>query len=89
MTEPVDPGVDDTSLKALLDFRPSAEAPDIAEQAVSAGAKTLWLQLGIASTDARAIAVAGGLTYLEDVCIGATTLRLGNRAAQSLPPAQP
>ncbi|MBU1588091.1 MAG: CoA-binding protein [Actinobacteria bacterium] len=70
-------------------FRPSAETPGIAEQAVGAGAKTLWLQLGIASTDARAIAVAGGLTYLEDVCIGATTLRLGNRAAQSPPPAQP
>lgn len=62
-------------------FRPAAEAAGIAEQAVAVGAKTLWLQLGIVSEDARAIAEAGGLTYLDDICIGATTLRLGNRAA--------
>jgi len=62
-------------------FRPAAEAEGIAEQAVAIGTKTLWLQLGIASAEARAIAEAAGIQYVEDTCIGATTLRLGNRAA--------
>lgn len=50
-------------------FRPAEEAPGIAEQAVAIGAKTLWLQQGIVSPEARRIAVEGGLTYVEDRCI--------------------
>lgn len=50
-------------------FRPAAEAPDIARQAVAIGAKTLWLQQGIVSAEARRIAEDGGLTYIEDRCI--------------------
>jgi len=57
-------------------FRPADEAPGIAEQAVAAGAKVLWLQQGIASDEARATAEAGGLRHVEDVCIGATVRRL-------------
>jgi len=33
-------------------FRPSGQTPDIARQAVAAGATALWLQLGIASAEA-------------------------------------
>lgn len=62
-------------------FRPAEDAPGIAEQAVAIGAKTLWLQLGIASETARSVAEGAGLQYVEDICIGATTERLGNRAA--------
>ena len=62
-------------------FRPAAEAAGIARQAASVGAKTLWLQLGIVSDDARAVAADAGLVYLEDICIGETTKRLGNRPA--------
>ncbi len=62
-------------------FRPAEEAAGVARQAVGIGAKTLWLQLGIASDEARAIAQGAGLQYVEDTCIGATTTRLGNRAA--------
>ncbi len=62
-------------------FRPAEEAPGIAQQAVAIGAKTLWLQLGIASEQARITAEGAGLDYIEDTCIGATTQRLGNRAA--------
>jgi hypothetical protein len=29
----------------------------------------LWLQQGIASAEAREIAIAGGLDYVEDHCI--------------------
>jgi predicted CoA-binding protein len=49
-------------------FRPSPEAPGIAEQAVAIGAKALWLQQGIMSAEARAIAEAGGLDYVENRC---------------------
>ncbi len=50
-------------------FRPSADTPDIARQAVAAGASALWLQLGIVSAQARAIAEAAGLLYVEDRCL--------------------
>jgi predicted CoA-binding protein len=50
-------------------FRPSAATPDIARQAVAAGATALWLQLGIASAEARAIAEDAGLLYVEDRCL--------------------
>jgi predicted CoA-binding protein len=49
-------------------FRPAADAPEIARQAVAAGAKALWLQLDIRSEDARRIAEAAGLDYVEDEC---------------------
>jgi len=50
-------------------FRPSGQTPDIARQAVAAGATALWLQLGIASAEARAIAEDAGLLYVEDHCL--------------------
>ena len=64
-------------------FRPADEAAGIARAAAAIGAKTLWLQLGIASEEARTVAEAAGLRYVEDTCIGATTERLGNRAASA------
>lgn len=50
-------------------FRPSAEAPAIARQAVAVGAKVLWLQLGLTSAEARQIAEEAGLAYVEDRCM--------------------
>lgn len=50
-------------------FRPSPEAPDVVRQAVAAGATALWLQLGIISAEARAIAEDAGLLYVEDRCL--------------------
>ena len=49
-------------------FRPAADAPEIARQAVAIGAKALWLQLDIRSEEARRIAEAAGLAYVEDEC---------------------
>src|SRR5262249_56458101 len=46
-------------------FRPSAGAPDVARQAVAIGAKALWLQLGIANPEARAVAAAGGPAHVQ------------------------
>ncbi|UJW34737.1 CoA-binding protein [Saccharothrix sp. AJ9571] len=50
-------------------FRPAAEAPGIARQAVAIGAKAVWLQQDIFSPEARRIAEEGGLDYVEDQCI--------------------
>jgi len=58
-------------------FRPSAQTPDIARQAVAAGATALWLQLGIASAQAREIAEGAGLLYVEDRCLIIEQRRLG------------
>ena len=49
-------------------FRPATDAPEIARQAVAAGAKALWLQLDIRSDEARRIAEAAGLDYVQDEC---------------------
>ncbi|VDR38051.1 acetyl coenzyme A synthetase (ADP forming), alpha domain [Tsukamurella paurometabola] len=50
-------------------FRPSEQTPEIARQAVAAGATALWLQLGIRSAEAREIAESAGLLYVEDRCL--------------------
>ncbi|KXP03250.1 CoA-binding protein [Tsukamurella pseudospumae] len=50
-------------------FRPSEFTPDIARQAVAAGATALWLQLRIRSAEAREIAESAGLLYVEDRCL--------------------
>ena len=54
----------------VLVFRPSEEAPGIAREAVSVGARALWLQQGLVSAEARQIAQASGLDYVEDRCTG-------------------
>src|SRR5438445_5404959 len=54
-------------------FRPAADAPEIARQAVAIGARALWLQEDIRSDEARRIAEAGGLDYVEDECTAVTT----------------
>ena len=58
-------------------FRPSEETPQIAREAVAAGAKVLWLQTGISSDEADQIARDGGLTVVMNACMGATHRRLG------------
>lgn len=49
-------------------FRPAADAAEIARQAAAIGAGALWLQLDIRSDEARAIAQAAGMDYVEDEC---------------------
>jgi predicted CoA-binding protein len=61
-------------------FRPSERTPDIARQAVAAGASALWLQLHIASDEARRIAEDAGLLYVENRCLIIEQRRLGINA---------
>jgi predicted CoA-binding protein len=53
-------------------FRRAEDTPGIADEAVTIGAKALWLQSGIANEDAAARATTGGLMAVMDTCIGAT-----------------
>jgi predicted CoA-binding protein len=50
-------------------FRPPAEMPGLARQAVAAGAKAFWMQLRLANLEAAKIAADGGLTVVADRCI--------------------
>ncbi|HEY2298500.1 MAG TPA: CoA-binding protein [Jatrophihabitans sp.] len=58
-------------------FRPSQQTPDIARQAVAAGASALWLQLHISSAESRRIAEDAGLLYVENRCLVIEQQRLG------------
>jgi predicted CoA-binding protein len=50
-------------------FRRSSETPSVAEAAVQARAKTLWLQLGIANDEAYDLAHNAGLNVVMDRCL--------------------
>jgi predicted CoA-binding protein len=58
------------SVEVVLVFRPSEEAGAVAKAAVGIGAKALWLQQGIVSAEARQLAEAAGMLYVEDRCMG-------------------
>ena len=49
-------------------FRPSNEAVEIANEAIKIKAKVLWLQLNIKSYEAKKIAEANNIIYIEDKC---------------------
>ena len=57
-------------------FRRAEDCPAHAREAVAAGARVLWLQLGIVSWEAAAIARAGGLDVVMDRCISVERRRL-------------
>ena len=57
-------------------FRRADACPGVAREAVEAGAKALWLQLGLVSPEARRIAEQGGLEYVEDECTAIVHRRL-------------
>jgi len=60
-------------------FRRAEDTPEIADDAVTIGARALWLQLGIASDEAAEKAAAGGLFVVMDRCLGATVREMGIR----------
>ena len=49
-------------------FRPSAEALNYAEDTIKIGAKVLWLQLGIRSTEAKKMLEVKNIEYIENKC---------------------
>ena len=49
-------------------FRPSDEAIEIVNEAIKINAKVLWLQLNIKNSQAKKIAEANNIIYIEDKC---------------------
>jgi predicted CoA-binding protein len=60
-------------------FRRAEDTPPIAREAAAIGAKTIWLQLGIASDEAASIALAWGLDVVMDRCTAIEVRRLIRR----------
>ena len=56
-------------------FRLPPACPEHAREAVAAGAKVLWLQLGIASRAAGEIAAAAGLSIVMNKCLAVEAAR--------------
>lgn len=50
-------------------FRRPEHLPAVAREAVRAGAKSLWMQLGLRSAEAAGIAVEAGMQVVQDRCI--------------------
>jgi uncharacterized protein len=49
-------------------FRRAEHAPQHAREAIEAGAKAFWLQLGLRSAEARALCAGADVDYVEDAC---------------------
>ena len=49
-------------------FRPSDEAIEIVNDAIKINVKVLWLQLNIKNSQAKKIAEANNIIYVEDKC---------------------
>jgi predicted CoA-binding protein len=75
------------SVPSLLDVGEQVDLVDVfrrpehcaghAREAVEIGAKGIWLQLGIVSREARAIAGAAGVPYVENACTAVVHARGG------------
>ena len=64
----------------LIDvFRRSELCVSHAREAVEAGARVFWLQLGVVSWEAAQIAHAGGLEVVMDRCTAIEWRRIGGR----------
>ena len=50
-------------------FRPSKEAPGIAEKTKKIGSKVLWLQYGLHNEEAKKISENSNIQYIFDKCI--------------------
>lgn len=58
-------------------FRRSENLPEIVDEAIAVGAKSVWAQLGISDKTSAAKATEAGLTVVMDACISVEYLRLG------------
>jgi uncharacterized protein len=57
-------------------FRRAEDVPPVVDDAIAAGAKVVWLQLGIVHEEATEKARAAGITVVQDRCIKVEHARL-------------
>ncbi len=50
-------------------FRRSDALPEVVQEAIDIGAKTVWGQLGVQNDEARLMALGAGLNYAENICL--------------------
>ncbi len=55
--------------EVVVAFRRAEDLPEVAREAVAVGARVLWMQLGLRSEEAVAMAHAAGLRVVQDRCI--------------------
>lgn len=77
----------ETDVDIVNVFRRSELTPPVAEDAVKIGAKTLWLQLGVANDEAAATAADAGLEVVMDSCIAVVLGQLDVPPRAGLSPA--
>ena len=66
-------------------FRPSKEAPGLANEAAKIGSKVLWLQYGIQNEEAKKIAENSKIQYVSNRCIKQEYQRLFQKANPVFP----
>ncbi|GIK39750.1 MAG: CoA-binding protein [Chloroflexota bacterium] len=60
---------DPAAIEIVDIFRNPADVPPIVEEAISVGAKVVWMQLGVIHEEAARRAVAAGLDVVMDRCV--------------------
>jgi predicted CoA-binding protein len=57
-------------------FRRSEDCAAVAQEAIAVGARAIWLQLGIISSEAAKLAAEAGITFVQDRCTAIEVQRL-------------
>lgn len=65
-------------------FRRTRHLKDVAQDAVSSGARAIWMQSGLYSAEARAVGEDAGLDVVEDRCMAVEVNRYARK--MKLPP---
>jgi uncharacterized protein len=66
----------DSPIEIVDVFRRPEHVPEVVDDAIAAGAKVIWLQLGIVNEEAAEKARDAGITVVQDLCLKVEHRRL-------------